>query len=570
VKIDKKGFIFAIISILLLVISSLPFPMVGPVFCTFWIIVVIINYGMKGGLLFSLVIGLAMLWDLHVGDHFNPELAVAGIFTYISMSLGIGLPIDMMRRAQASRIASEERLRRITDNIQDVIMQMDKNGIIQYISPSCLKVFGHTPDFYVGKSFYSELYPNDYYKVFKIVENALANKVVKPMEYRYNHKNGDFVWMESLGEVILDEKGEGMELVINCRDITERRATEERIKYLSFHDTLTGLNNRGYFEEKVKSFHYEKKLPLSIIIGDVNGLKLTNDVFGHYEGDNLLIKIANILRESCRRDDIIVRWGGDEFAILLPEADEEISMVIVNRIMDNCSKRFDEPIKISIALGAATKHEDSEDIKDIIKDAEEKMYRHKLLESRSVRNSIIASLEKTLFERSYETKEHAERMMQMSEKLGKEIGLAETEQDELRLLALLHDIGKIAVNDSILGKPGKLTKEEWEEMRKHTEIGYRIAESTQELYHIADYILSHHENWDGTGYPHGLKGDKIPKLSRILSIIDAYDVMTHARPYKAPISPEEAIEEIKRCAGTQFDPQLARIFIHMIEKDYRD
>jgi HD-GYP domain-containing protein (c-di-GMP phosphodiesterase class II) len=179
--------------------------------------------------------------------------------------------------------------------------------------------------------------------------------------------------------------------------------------------------------------------------------------------------------------------------------------------------------------------------------------------------SIIASLEKTLFEKNYETEEHAQRIKNLCNKLGKALGLSSIELDALSLLSLLHDIGKIAISDNILLKPGKLNDEEWKEMKKHTEIGFRIAKSSQELSYIADYILYHHERWDGTGYPHGLKGDKIPKLSRVISVIDSYDVMTHSRPYKGVMSHKEAVAEISRCSGTQFDPDIAELFIKIMD-----
>jgi diguanylate cyclase (GGDEF)-like protein/PAS domain S-box-containing protein len=565
-KIDKKIMVYSAVSVLILVASSYANKYVGPIVCTIWIIFMIIRYGMKGGMAFALLMSIITSWHLYIGVNLDPTLSIVGIFTYFSISLGIGLPIDLIRREQASRLESEERLRRITDNIQDVIIQIDKNGVIQYISPSCLKNLGYSSEFYMGKNFYNEIHTDDYQAVAQIIEEALLSKDFKLMEYRYRHKDGHYVWLESLGDVVYDNKNSKVEIVINCRDITDRRKTEDKIKYLSFHDTLTGLYNRTYFDDELDNFLEKKVLPLSIIIGDVNGLKLTNDVFGHYEGDRLLIKVSSILRESCRREDIIVRWGGDEFAILLPGIDENGALATVNRISENCRIYSNEPIKISIALGNCTKNTEQKDIRDIIKEAEEKMYRHKLLESKSVRNSIITSLEKTLFERSYETKDHADRMMEMAQRIGTEIGLSENEQDELKLLALLHDIGKIAIRDDILGKPDRLTEEEWEEMKKHPEIGYRIAESTQELYHISNYILSHHERWDGTGYPHGLKGYEIPKLSRIISIIDAYDVMTHTRTYKAALSPKDAIDEINKFAGTQFDPVIAAVFIGLVEK----
>ena len=224
-------------------------------------------------------------------------------------------------------------------------------------------------------------------------------------------------------------------------------------------------------------------------------------------------------------------------------------------------------IQPSIALGYATKFDESQDIQQVLKEAENWMYRHKLLENRSFRSSIISSLEKTLFEKSFETEEHAQRIRNISIKLGQALKLSNAELDELSLLSILHDIGKIAISDNILMKPGRLSREEWEEMKKHPEIGYRIAESTKELSHIAEDILSHHERWDGGGYPRNLRSSGIPKLARIISVVDAYDVMTHSRPYKGVMTYQEALDEIEKCAGTQFDPEIVELFVDLMRCD---
>ncbi len=565
-RIDRKHIVFIVISVVLLLFSSVSYRFMGPIVCTIWIIFIIINHGMKGGLIFTLLMSIISIIGMYIDSSADKTLAIVGMITYFIMSLGMGIPIDLMKREQAKRFSSEERLRRITDNMQDVIIQINQCGIINYISTSCLKCFGYPPEYYIGKNFYEFVHPDDNVIIKKAVEDTFMNKGFNVAIYRYIHKEGSFVWLESLGEVIGGDKRNKAQIVMNCRDITERRKTEEKIKYLSFHDSLTGLYNRVYFEDELKKLVYAKVLPLSIIIGDVNGLKLTNDVFGHYEGDRLLVKIADILTQACRKEDIVARWGGDEFAILLPNTDEAAVSKIVKYIHEKCSE-CSGPIKISIAIGTSTQEKYIEDIKNVIKEAEEKMYSHKLLESRSVRGHIIDSLENTLFETSNETREHADRMMEMGRRLGRELGLSEDKQNELDLLALLHDIGKIAINDSVLEKPSMLNEDEWEEMKKHPEVGFRIAESTKELYHISDYILTHHERWDGKGYPQGLKGEQIPKLSRVLAIIDAYDVMTHVRPYKKALSSSEAMEEIRKCAGSQFDPDIARVFINMLENE---
>jgi diguanylate cyclase (GGDEF)-like protein len=336
---------------------------------------------------------------------------------------------------------------------------------------------------------------------------------------------------------------------------------EEKILFLSYHDQLTGLYNRRFMEEEIKRQDTPRQLPVSVIMGDVNGLKLTNDVFGHRAGDLLLKKAAEVIKECCRREDIIARWGGDEFVILLPRTGMKAAEEIVGRIKNKCALDSEGPVQVSIALGYATKNKAEENIWQVLKEAEEWMYRHKLLQGKSYRNAVISTLKATLFEKSMETEEHAERLKEISLKIAKGLGLSAKQMDELELLAVLHDIGKVAIKESILLKPGPLTEEEWAEMKKHPEIGYRIAQSTPELASIAEYILCHHERWDGRGYPRGIKGEEIPLLSRILAVADAYDAMTSDRPYRKAMGREEALAELERNAGMQFDPEVVSAFI---------
>jgi len=397
-----------------------------------------------------------------------------------------------------------------------------------------------------------------------IKQKIIKKEPIRDMEIHFFRQHGEKRLGLYSAEAI-DVYGEPCVLSI-VTDITEKRQADVEIKYLSFHDKLTGLYNRAFFEEELKRLDTERTLPISLIMGDVNGLKLVNDALGHQEGDKLLITVAKLLRDSCRQEDIVARWGGDEFIILLPECNHETAAVILGRIKSSCKSINGLPIDTSISLGLASKLSIDQDVREILKEAEDKMYRHKLLEDRSTRSSFLTSLEKTLWARSHETEEHCQRMQEMTLVLGQAINLPESELDNLRLLATLHDIGKIAISSSILDNPGELTVEEWEAIKKHPEIGYRIALSSPEMAPIADSILYHHEHWDGTGYPLGIKGEEIPVLSRILTIADCYDVMINGRPYQKAVSREEAWIELERCSDRHFDPQLVKIAIKVFSE----
>ncbi|HAA86108.1 MAG TPA: diguanylate cyclase [Kosmotogaceae bacterium] len=348
---------------------------------------------------------------------------------------------------------------------------------------------------------------------------------------------------------------------IFCSFVKGRKRAEERIRHLSFHDYLTDLYNRAFIEEELSRLSNSRALPLGILMCDVNGLKLVNDAFGHQEGDRLLQSFAKVLRGSCRREDLIGRWGGDEFLFLLPNATEQKLSNLVDRIRTYCNKVSNGNIPISVSAGYAMLTDPKQSVDAVIDLAEERMYRNKLIESRSARSAIITSLERTLRETTEETQEHAHRMRSLARKVGETLSLSPDELNSLELLASLHDIGKISIPSSILSKPGPLTSEEWKTVKKHPEVGYNIARSTPDLLSIADAILSHHERWDGSGYPQGLRKKAVPLLARIIAVIDAFDVMTCGRPYRSRVSPSEAIAELIRCSGSQFDPDIVEVFV---------
>ena len=348
-------------------------------------------------------------------------------------------------------------------------------------------------------------------------------------------------------------------------DVTIRKNFEKRMRYFSFHDALTGLYNRAYFEEELKRLFGSREIQIGILLADVNGLKLVNDAFGHQAGDLLLKRVADILRLTCRKEDLIARWGGDEFIVLLANINIENLKELEKRIQEACLKDNNEPVPLSISVGYAIK-EKRGTIEELLKITEERMYRKKLDEGPFNRQRILDYLEDILEKISRENGKQIENMNILSNAFAQELGLSEHEKKQLNLLIRFHDLGKITISQDIINKTTELTPEEWESIKKHSEIGYRIANSSPELAPIAEAILAHHERWNGQGYPQNLEGEKIPLLARILAIVEAYDVMLRGSSYKTPLTEKQACQEIQDQAGYQFDPRLVENFLKLIQQ----
>ena len=332
-----------------------------------------------------------------------------------------------------------------------------------------------------------------------------------------------------------------------------------------YKDKLTGLYNKSFIDEEISRLDTKRQLPISLIMGDINGLKLINDAFGHNMGDKVLKKASEIMINSFRKEDIISRVSGDEFVILLPKTSEETALSIVNRIMNDHEKNSLDFIKISISFGVATKEMEGENIHDVLKKAEERMYFKKLKESKAAKKSMINFLKNKLEKITFETQAHYERLKELSLMMASELGMSAMEKEELKLLCEFHDIGKIGISKSILQKQGKLNNEEWEDLKRHSEIGYNIVKEFRDVLAIDELILTHHERWDGNGYPGLLKGEEIPIIARIFAIADAYEAMINDRPYKNRMTKEEALIEIQDKSGEQFDSILAKIFVTMMD-----
>lgn len=409
--------------------------------------------------------------------------------------------------------------------------------------------------------------PDEIPRILENINKVMVEKSTADFIFRIIRQDGEerIVNMRMIPQFDEDNKHVGNFGTI--QDITRIRKTEEEIRFLSYHDYLTGLFNRRFYEEVLIKLDTEENYPLTLVMADVNGLKMINDSFGHAVGDELLRKASNVIKSGCRENDVIARLGGDEFVIILTKTDAETAALIIKRLEVLATREKIRGLKLSIAFGSRTKTIKEENIQQVLKNAEDDMYRHKLYESASMRSKTIELIMNTLYEKSSREMMHSNRVGQICEKIGIRMKLDQDEINQIRTAGLIHDIGKMGIDEKILNKPGTLSDDEWTEIQRHPEIGYRILSSANEFSEMANYILEHHERWDGYGYPKGLKGEEISLQGRIVAVADSFDAMTSDRTYRKGLAQEEAIAEIKRCAGTHFDPLVAKMLVEVVHSE---
>ncbi len=468
------------------------------------------------------------------------------------------------RKIEQALQASESHTRALIEAYPDFVLRLDHTGTILWLKAARdFQIALPAEELLIGRN------------IGDFLPETLTDRILYYVEETWqSKKNQSFEF-----EIMIDNQLRYREMrFVSClpgdilaivRDITDRKQMEQQLRYIGLHDPVTGLYNRLYFEEEMLRLEDCRQCPVGLIVCDLDGLKLVNDTLGHSQGDALLKATAHVIRSCFRASDVVARIGGDEFAILMPLSDLATTEQACQRIR-NASTEYslsNPLIPISISVGMAIKSDPSVPMNAVFKEADNNMYREKLHHSQSNRSAIVQTLATAMEARDFITDGHADRLQDIVADMGDSLGLTASTISDLRLLARFHDIGKVGVPDHILFKSGKLTTEEYTIMQRHSEIGYRIAQSSPDLTPIADWILKHHERWDGQGYPLGLAADDIPLACRILGIADAYDAMTNDRPYRQAMTCQEAIAEIRHCSGSQFDPQLVEIFITIIENN---
>ncbi len=378
------------------------------------------------------------------------------------------------------------------------------------------------------------------------VDSPSGTKMIFKLDYiKLNNKNG-----RDYGTLLF------------FHDITELKKLYNSMELTAMTDPLTSLSNKVYLQKKLTEINLYRKFPYTAVVCSLNGINLISECFGEDTGRAAIKHVADLLKSQLRASDFAAYDDGN-MVILMPdttEADANQVFLRISRIL-NHDRTFN--FTLSFEYGISPRPSPDSPMEQTMRQAYVAMVNKKMRRDDEVQESIIDSLRDALRFSSFETEQHSIRVRKIASMIAEEFNLDEYEMNNIRNLALFHDIGKMSVPAELINKPSSLTEDEKRIMQLHVINGYKIANVSKELRPIAKSILCHHERWDGTGYPNGYSGDNIPFLSRIISIADSYDVMTHDRPYQKARPEAEAVEEIIRNSGTQFDPSVVEVFLNL-------
>ena len=467
-------------------------------------------------------------------------------------------------RALETQLGEERRLIKTTlFNIADGVITTDGSGIVQFMNPTAESLTGWSD----GEARGQELD-----MVLRIFSSRDGRRLTSPFEQVMTERasttsnewttlvsrDGVQVYAAGKATPIIGDNGEITGVVIIMRDVTEERKRQQEILNLSYVDPLTGLHNRRFYDQSKRELDSAAHYPLSLIIADVNGLKLTNDAFGHDAGDTLLQTAVKALTDASPAKAVISRIGGDEFVILLPNSSEEEAVAVINRCITLLAPIHVHDVPVSMSFGHATKEDGEAPYEAIFKQAEDVMYQNKLGINLSFKKALITAVLDRLFEEHPEFSDHCQQVGFYCREFARTLGYPHDTVDQMHLAGLYHDIGRIAIDPTLLEKPpDELTGSELIELQRHAEIGYNILSSVPDYSFIARAVLHHHERWDGRGYPQGLKGSLIPRSAQVLAIANSFVDALEALGGDEESACRTLIDNGRR----YFDPTLVQRFI---------
>lgn len=405
-------------------------------------------------------------------------------------------------------------------------------------------------------------------KLFNSLDELFKMSDYYENKIKIKREDDNVVRILEIRAMLEESKDDRIILKGTIQDVTKMYLLQQEIETILQTDSLTGVYNRNYFREYINVVDKPKYYPISIIMADVNGLKDINDTKGYDAGDKALIKLSKQLQVCLRKEEQLFRIGSDEFAIVITnDTIERAREIIIEFTQEQeLAKNNHEDDILSLSFGYASKEDKGINLNDVIKDAEDFMYHSKSLVSSTTKSSAIDAMMNTLFEVDEISESHSKKVSRLSGLLAEYLDFSDEKVIEIRTAGLLHDIGKVRVPKVLLTKKTGLTMEEYQEIKKHAESGYRILQGLPKFKNISKIVLHHHERYDGKGYPEKLKGEDIPIESRIISVVDAFVLMTINKSYGVQLSVEDALGELSRNSGTQFDPVIVDNFIKMIVK----
>jgi diguanylate cyclase (GGDEF)-like protein/PAS domain S-box-containing protein len=423
------------------------------------------------------------------------------------------------------------------------------------VNRAACEMMGRSEEWLLGHGFPDISHPDDLDDTRAEIARLMNGEIDRcELEKRYVHADGHVLWANTVVTLLDSVPGSPRARIAQIQDVTEKKRSADEMSYQALHDQLTGLPNRRslFIDLEQQLAEATAERPLTVALFDLDGFKAYNDTFGHPAGDVLLARLGAKLAAGVRGRASAYRMGGDEFCVLGWNGVESIAEMAASALVET-----GEGFEVTVSYGAVSLPDEAATPEEALRIADQRMYARKSLDSRaSAGRQTTNVLLKVLSERNPELGIHLDEVSGLCEAVGRRLGLPDDEIAPLLQAACLHDVGKAAVPDEILHKPGPLDDEEWAFMRRHTVIGERILASAPALARAAKLVRWSHESYDGGGYPDGLGGGDIPLGARIIAVCDAYDAMTADRPYRAAMSSADAVAELERCAGGQFDPTV--------------